>query len=186
MVGGATKFDAMVPESSMHDGRNNVSVYVVHDDGSLEELRGSSVTTTLKAKGGGEVIASSGGKAMPVRPQALQGEVHVTPGQNYTFTGWASDKALKQKIDAVMVFVDGDQVYASKLSLIQPHTMLGQAVAHQKFAFQFELPPCCCRSPAPGTRCASWPCGAASAPSCVTPARIPGARSSRRRRRAAA
>jgi hypothetical protein len=26
VVGGATKFDAMVPESSMHDGRNNVSV----------------------------------------------------------------------------------------------------------------------------------------------------------------
>jgi hypothetical protein len=149
-VGGAVKFDAMVPEGSMHDGRNNVSVYVAHDDGSLEELRGSSVTTTIRARGGGEVIASSGGKAIPVRPRALQGEVHVTPGRNYTFTGWASDKALKQKIDAVMVFVDREQVYASKLSLIQPHTMLGQAVAHQKFAFQFELPPALLPKPGSG------------------------------------
>jgi len=39
-----------------------------------------------------------------------------------------------------MVFVDREQVYASKISLIQPHSVLGQAVAHQKYAFQFELP----------------------------------------------
>ena len=165
-----------------------MSVYVVHDDGSLEELRGSSVTTTLKAKGGGEVIASSGGKAIPVRPQALQGEVHVSPGQNYTFTGWASDKALKQKIDAVMVFVDGEQVYASKLSLIQPHTMLGQAVAHQKFAFQFELPPALL--PKPGLRAQGARPGRAArrrhraALHRLVPLAL--ARSSRRRRRAAA
>lgn len=133
-VGGQSKFDAMVPEGSLHDGRNDVSVYLVQGNG-LELLRGSSVTTTLR----GHVIAS-GGKSIPVRPQALQGQVHVTPGQNYTFTGWASDKALTKKIDTVMVFVDREQVYASKLSLIKPHTMLGEAVQHQRFAFQFQLP----------------------------------------------
>ena len=85
-----------------------------------------------------------------MRPQALQGQVHVTRGQNYTFTGWASDKTLKAKIDAVMVFVDREQVYASKLSLIQPHSKLGQAVAHQKLAFQFELPPALLPKPGSG------------------------------------
>jgi hypothetical protein len=138
-AGGQPKFAAMVPDRSMHGGRNDVSVFVVHDDG-LEQLRGSSVTTTLRAQGGGEAIASSGGKAVRVRPGALRGQVHVSTGQNFTFTGWASDRALKAKVDAVMVFVDRQQVYASKLSLIQPHSMLGQAVAKQKFAFQFELP----------------------------------------------
>jgi hypothetical protein len=94
------------------------------------------VVTTLR----GNAIASTGGKAVPVRPGALRGQVHVDPGQNFTFTGWASNPALTAKVDTVMVFVDREQVYASKISLIQPHTMLGVAVAHQKFAFQFELP----------------------------------------------
>src|SRR5205814_9262914 len=56
-VGGVTKFDAMVPEGSLHDGRNDVSVFAVQPDGSLEELRGSSLTTTLKTRGGHQVIA---------------------------------------------------------------------------------------------------------------------------------
>ena len=135
-AGGQEKFAAMVPDGSMHDGRNDVSAFVVHDNDGLEELRGSSVTTTLR----GQVIASTGGRAVPIRPGALQGQVHVTSGRNFTFTGWASNPGLTAKVDAVMVFVDREQVYASKLSLIQPHTMLGQAVAHQKFAFRFELP----------------------------------------------
>ena len=146
---GRTKFAAMVPESSMHDGRNAVSVFVVHD-GQLEELKGSSVTTTIQARGGGEVIGSSGRKAIPVRAQALRGLVHVTSGQNYTFTGWASNQRLSAKVDTVMVFVDREQVFASKLSLIQPHTMLGQAVPHQKFAFEFELPPALLPKPGSG------------------------------------
>jgi hypothetical protein len=150
-AGGQTKFAAMVPESSMHDGRNDVSVFFAHDNGQLEELKGSSVTTTIQARRGGEVIASAG-KAVPVRAQALQGQVHVTAGQNYTFTGWASNKALSAKVDAVMVFADRQQVYASKLSLIQPHTMLGEAVAHQKYAFQFELPPALLPKPGSGHR----------------------------------
>jgi sulfatase-like protein len=152
-AGGQTKFAAMVPENVMHDGRNDVSVFVVHPGSSalqLEELRGSSVTTTLRARGGGEVIASSGGKAVPVRPQALRGQVHVSSAQNFVFTGWASDRALRGKVDAVMVFVGREQVYASRASLIQPHSMLGQAAQKQRFAFQFELP----RSllPEPGSR----------------------------------
>jgi hypothetical protein len=144
-AGGQAKFAAMVPDSSMHDGRNDVSVYLVQAGG-LEQLRGSSVITTLR----GNVIASSGGKSVPVRPGALRGQVHVTTGQNFTFTGWASNPALTAKIDAVMVFVDREQVYASKISLIQPHTMLGQAVQHQKFAFQFELPPALLPKPGSG------------------------------------
>jgi hypothetical protein len=134
-AGGQSKFAAMVPDSTMHNGRNDVSVYLIQASG-LERLRGSSVITTLR----GNTIASTGGKAVPVRPGALKGEVHVTPGQNFTFTGWASNPALTAKVDAVMVFVDREQVYASKISLIQPHSVLGQAVAHQKYAFQFELP----------------------------------------------
>jgi hypothetical protein len=147
-VGGVTKFAAMVPDGSLHDGRNDVSVFAVQGDGSLEELRGSSVTTTLKTKGGSQVIASSGGKAIPVRPQALSGQVKVKVGQNYEFDGSASNAARSRKVDAVMVFVDGEQVYASKASLLQPKRGLGQVGKQNPFGIQFDLPPSLL--PAPG------------------------------------
>jgi hypothetical protein len=138
--GGVTRFDAMVPDGSLHDGRNDVSVFAVQADGSLEELRGSSVTTTLETRGGVQVIASTGGKAIPVRQQALTGQVRVKAGSTFEFDGSASDTAKQHKVDAVMVFVDGEQVYASKASLIQPKSGLGQIATQNPFAFQFDLP----------------------------------------------
>ena len=139
-VGGVTKFAAMIPEGSLHDGRNDVSVFSVQPGGSLEELRGSSVTTTLKTRGGIQVIASSGGKAIPVRAQALAGRVVVKPGPTFEFDGSASDAAHQHKGDGVQVFVDGEQVYASKASLIQPKSMLGQVRRQNPFGFEFDLP----------------------------------------------
>ena len=139
-VGGVTKFDAMVPEGSLHDGRNDVSVFSVQPGGGLEELRGSSVTTTLKTRGGIQVIASTGGNAIPVQPRALAGSVRVKSGPTFEFDGSASDAARKHKVDAVMVFVDGEQVYASKASLIQPKSMLGQVSKQNPYGFEFDLP----------------------------------------------
>jgi hypothetical protein len=138
--GGVTRFDAMVPDGSLHDGRNDVSVFVVQPDGSLEELRGSSVTTTIKTRGGIQVIVSSGGRAIPIRQQALAGQVRVKAGPTFEFDGAASDAAKQHKVDAVMVFVDGEQVYASKASLIQPKSMLGQVAKQNPYGFQFDLP----------------------------------------------
>ena len=140
VVGGVTGFDAMVPEGSLHDGRNDVSVFAVQPDGSLEELRGSSVTTTIQTHGGLQVIASTGGKAIPIRQQALAGQVRVKAGPTFEFDGTASDAAKQHKVDAVMVFVDGEQVYASKASLIQPKSMLGQVRTQNPYGFQFDLP----------------------------------------------
>jgi Sulfatase len=138
--GGVTRFDAMVPDGSLHDARNDVSVFAVQADGSLDELKGSSVTTTLKTRGGVQVISSSGGRAIPVRPQALSGQVRVKVGQNYDFDGSATDASKKHKVDMVMVFVDGEQVYASKASLIQPKSGLGQVAKQNPYGFRFDLP----------------------------------------------
>jgi sulfatase-like protein len=150
--GGQTKFAAMVPEDVMHDGRNDVSVFLVRSSAGtpqLEELRGSSVTTVLRAQAGGEVITSSGGKAIRVDPGAVRGEVRVSSGSNVVFSGFAADPKLRTKVDAVMVFVDGQQVFGSRASQIQPHSVLGQKAAKQRFAFRFELPSSLL--PAPGS-----------------------------------
>ena len=149
-LGGVTKFDAMVPEGSLHDGRNDVSVFAVRPDGSLEELRGSSVTTSLTRRGGGQVITSTGGTAIPIRQQALTGSVEAKPGPTFEFDGSASDAAHRNKVDAVKVFVDGEQVYASRASLIQPKSMLGQVRKQNPYGFQFDLP--ASLLPKPGSR----------------------------------
>ena len=149
-LGGVTKFDAMVPEGSLHDGRNDVSVFAVRPDGSLEELRGSSVTTTLTTRGGVQVITSTGGTTIPVRQQALTGSVEAKPGPTFEFDGSASDAAHRNKVDAVKVFVDGEQVYASRASLIQPKSMLGQVRKQNPYGFQFDLP--ASLLPKPGSR----------------------------------
>ncbi len=150
--GGQTKFAAMVPEDALHDGRNDVFVFLVRSSAGtpqLEELRGSSATTVLRARAGGEVIASSGAKAIRVDPKALRGQVQVSTGSNFVFSGWAADRLLRRKIDAVVVFAEGQQIFAGRASQIQPHSMLGETAVKQRFAFQFELPRALL--PAPGT-----------------------------------
>ena len=86
------------------------------------------------------MIASTGGNAIPVQPRALAGSVKVKSGPTFEFDGSASDAARKHKVDAVMVFVDGEQVYASKASLIQPKSMLGQVSKQNPYGFEFDLP----------------------------------------------
>jgi hypothetical protein len=50
----------------------------------------------------------------------------------------------------VMVFVDGEQVYASKASLIQPKSGLGQVAKQNPYGFQFDLPASLLPKPASG------------------------------------
>lgn len=136
-LNGQTKFAAMVPEGTLHDGRNNVSVFVVRS-GQLEELRGSSQTAVLRAQSGGEVIASSTGKTIRVRPGAMRGQVRVSSGSSFVFSGWATDRQLRHRFTVVMVFVDGKRVFLGQRS-IQAKTNLGQSAANRA-AFEFELP----------------------------------------------
>ena len=96
------------------------------------------------------MIASTGGKAIPVRSQEVSGSVQAKPGPSFELHGSASDAAHRNKVDAVMVFVDGERVYASRASLIQPKSMLGQVRKQNPFGFQFDLP--ASLLPKPGSR----------------------------------
>jgi hypothetical protein len=145
---GATKFAAMVPEGALHGGRNDVSVLVVHGEGPLEELHGSTVGAVLRTQGGHEVVAFSSGKVYPVRGRDLHGHVQASAGKTFAFSGWAADPD-RHEPNVLKVFVDGKQAFSSPFRLVRPQRTLGQAKRNSRYVFKFELP----RSllPAPGT-----------------------------------
>lgn len=129
---GQTYFSASVPETTLHNGRNDVQVLVVHGK-TFDELPGASETTTLV----GNVIKSSDGTAIPVRKGALRGQVQYIKGPLYGFSGWASQRNLKHRADVVMVFADNQEVFAAPTEQLLPHR-----IDHQSglFGFHFELP----------------------------------------------
>ncbi len=137
---GGTSFAAMVPADALHNGHNDVTVLLVHRDErtrTLEQLRGSSTTTTLVRRGGREVLVSSDGTVVPVRPGALRGVVQFLPGQLLGFSGWAAEPALTHRADSIAVFADGKEVFASPTDQLLPHRIF----AHKGlFGFHFELP----------------------------------------------
>jgi hypothetical protein len=135
-----TSFAAMVPASALRNGHNDVSILLVRRDGgarTLEQLRGSSETTMLARRGGREVLVSSDGTVVPVRPRALRGAVEVQPGDPLVFAGWAAERAFGHRADSIAVIADGNEVFASPTSQLRPHRVLGQK---GQFGFQFELP----------------------------------------------
>jgi Sulfatase len=137
---GGTSFAAMVPAGALRNGRNDVSVLLVHRDGgtrTLEELRGSSTTTTLVRRGGREELVSSDGTRVPVRRGALRGLVQLFPGRLLLFNGWAAVPALTHRADSLAVIADGKEVFSSPTGQLLPHRISNQ---RGLFGFQFELP----------------------------------------------
>ena len=111
--GGETKFAALLPEESLRDGANHLSVFAVRHAGSrlvLEELR----QTELKFRlvGGSRPKIRGPGITIQVKPGALAGEVEMKwSGGLASFTGWAGDVLTKRKAERIIVFVNGRSVY---------------------------------------------------------------------------
>jgi hypothetical protein len=112
---GATRFAALVPESSMRSGVNDVAVFAIHRSGRklvLEELRSSNLTFAL-AESTAPVITASDGTAIRVESGALAGDVRaLTQGDRVSFSGWAADLEARRPADSIVIFVDGRSVYA--------------------------------------------------------------------------
>jgi hypothetical protein len=147
---GETRFAAMLPETALRDGRNDVGVYAVRGSENglvLEELSGSDVSFAL-ARGR---IRSSRGETIPVESRAVRGKVKVTiKGDNVLFIGWAAALSARRPADTVIVLVDGRSVYAGDA------TNLNRKDVEERYGiegagFNFELPRSLLPSPrAPG------------------------------------
>ena len=135
-----TGFGGMVPENALHDGRNAVTILVVHhEDGrrTLESFRGTNETTKLVRRGGIELIRSSEGKPIPIRADALRGQVQAEAGALDVFNGWAAVPSLLHRADSVIVFADGKEVFSSPAAQLLPHRVFKH---RGLIAFHYELP----------------------------------------------
>ncbi|MGZ4256370.1 MAG: sulfatase-like hydrolase/transferase [Gaiellaceae bacterium] len=147
-----TGFGGMVPESSLHNGRNAVTILVVHHEGgrrTFESLRGTSETTELVRRGGVELIRSSEGRLIPIRAGGLRGHVQVKPGALDVFNGWAAVPKLNHRADSVIVFADGKEVFSSPTAQLLPHRIFPHKGL---FGFDLELPQGLLPKPGPDHR----------------------------------
>jgi hypothetical protein len=148
--GGETFFSAMVPEDTLRNGHNDVLVLRVQRQGTglrLVRLRGGTAAATVLAEQGGhELIRSTGGTSIPVRPRALAGLVQFVPGSTLGFSGWAATRKrritgpgfkLTHRADSIAVFADGREVFSSRTEQLLPHRVLHQSGF---YGFHFELP----------------------------------------------
>jgi hypothetical protein len=131
---GETKFAAMVPERSLRPGANEVSVYAFAGT-TLTELRGSDVTYSLEAG----ALRGSDGKAIPVRKD-VTGEVRGTrSGTGSTLGGWAANLKTRKPAGSIVVFVDGQSVFAGENGNI-PRKDILERYGVDKAGFIFQLP----------------------------------------------
>ena len=137
---GGTSFAAMVPAGALRNGHNDVTILLVRrDEGerTLEQLRGSTITTTLVRQNGRETLVSSDGTRVVVRPGSLRGMVQLLPGSLLGFSGWAAEPALTHRADSIGVFADGKEIFASPTDQLLPHRIFPHKGL---FGFHFELP----------------------------------------------
>jgi hypothetical protein len=131
---GQTKFAALVPERSIHQGANEVSVYAVNGT-KLEELEGSDLTYSLQA----DSIQASDGSTLPLA-QAVSGEVRGTRSTSgATVGGWAANLKTHKPADSIVVFVDGQSVFVGENGNITRKDIL-QRYGVDKAGFIFRLP----------------------------------------------
>jgi hypothetical protein len=131
---GQTKFAALVPEQSIHAGANDVSVYAVAGT-TLTELKGSDVTYSLEAG----ALRASDGKLIPER-QAITGHVRGTrSATGSTLGGWAANLKTQKPAGSIVVFLDGQSVFAGENGNITRKDIL-ERYGVDKAGFIFRLP----------------------------------------------
>jgi hypothetical protein len=124
----------MVPETSIHAGANDVSVYAVTGN-ALTELHGSDLTYSLGAGG----LQASDGTTIPVQ-RAVSGEVRGTrSATGSTLGGWAANLKTHRPADAIVVFVDGRSVFVGQNGNIERKDIV-QRYGIDKAGFLFSLP----------------------------------------------
>jgi len=141
--GGETFFSAMVPESSLRNGRNQVAILAVRPGQRFEELKGGTAGTMRLV---GNEIRAADGTTIPVRAGALQGLVQFLPGPLLGFSGWAAQRERKvrgsgfklvHRADTISVFADGREVFSAPTDQLLPHRVGNESGL---FGFHFELP----------------------------------------------
>jgi hypothetical protein len=149
-------FSAVVSDVSFHPGRNEVEVFLVSQgDGRVQLVptkRAPERSYELREHDGGLAIASAGGVRIPVRPDAVAGELQRrvlftargadTGGSVLArYRGWAADVAARAPAAKVLVFVDGKLYHATHPGIARPDVQVRyDSVALRPVGFDFVVP----------------------------------------------
>ena len=140
---GQTRFATFGPEDAFEPGRNDVDVFVVRGSGgklTLEQLRGSDLTLSLRELNGREAIVSTEGKVTLIDQTALKGSVAAMPSKaGFVFKGRAVRVKPRHLVDSLAVFVDGQAVFVGRAFDLRPLRFLDKG-GLEKDRFSFELP----------------------------------------------
>lgn len=139
VAGTTTTFNALLAESAVRPGENTVQVLIPEGHGAdttyavAEHL--DEVTYSLRD---GELVPTGGGAAIPVtRPdddRRLEVESAFQDDQALAVKGWSADLAGNELPDAVLLFVDGEQVgSASRRERPDLVPTLGEALTQAGF-----------------------------------------------------
>jgi hypothetical protein len=131
---GETKFAALVPERSIRQGANDVTVCAVNGN-TLTELRGSDITYTLE----NGALQASDGTTIPLG-HVVAGEVRGTRSSSgSTLGGWAANVKARKPADSIVVLVDGKSVFVGDNGNITRKAIL-KRYGVDKAGFIFRLP----------------------------------------------
>ena len=140
---GETRFAALVPESSLQAGANDVQVLIGNGGGSgaaLELLEPSEPSFSLD----GSTVARAGG-GIVLESADVRGELQVEiGGSEVEFSGWAADLAASRPVDAILLFVDGRLVYTASGVAQRMEDVSFEGIEGVGFAFvlpEASLPP---------------------------------------------
>jgi hypothetical protein len=136
---GEVKFNALVPETALRAGPNEISVYAVARTASgwsLQELRGTQLDYVLDDQGR---LETSDGKVVRVT-SAVSGEVRgARRGSDVTFGGWAASLGARRAASTIVVLVDGRSVFVGRNGNVQ-ESLARQRYGIEGAGFRFRLP----------------------------------------------
>ncbi len=125
------RFEAILPEEVLVDGRNPFSVNVVLEGSegevALAPLEDETSSTGLSSAldwgdPGAVAIRQNTAASIPVVVEGIAGwaEQVVAHPTVLTFSGWAFDVVDRSPVSRVLLFVDGQEVYSSSRRVVRP------------------------------------------------------------------
>lgn len=144
------RFSAMVPEWSFRDGQNDVAVFQLATGpdkqtrlvtGTEGPVKGSRATGADTWRLSGDRVLGNG-LVLPSGTAKLKGELEyaASGGGAIEFFGWALDIDSKETVDKILVFENGEFVYAGVTQMPRGEGPLHGADQAILTGFQFVLP----------------------------------------------
>ena len=112
------RFAALVPETVLREGHNDVEVFGVDasaDPARLVRLGGTGQASEYRLVADGRSMVLPSGQRLPITADGLEGRVEssVVEGRTVRIKGWAADVDDRQRVDRVLLFAGRRLLFAS-------------------------------------------------------------------------